>query len=414
MLRVRGWESRGRPILQRLRPLARGPGSAAAEARRRCSSATCPGRPRWASGSTPEAVRALMLLVLPARCGARRAPRRHGREVRRRRGHGRVRRAGGARGRRAARVPGGARDAGDALPERARAHRTRSRADRRQHGRGGGRRARRRDFATGDAVNVAARLEQAAAPGEVLLGEPTYRARHGLRSGRERSSRSREGEVGAGACLPPARGRRCRARAAAGAVAGSPAARRSSTLLERSFGRVVAGGVPSASRSSASRESGSPAWSRSSSRGSVTRARVVRGTLPLLRGRDHLLGGRPDRARAGRDRRRALARGGAGADRGARRGPPEREGRRRRRSRSCSGSADGAATAEETAGAIRRLPDRGRRRPAAGRRRRRHPVGRADAARPARGPASRDRRRAVLAALPRRGRSCSSTVPTGR
>ena len=28
---------------------------------------------------------------------------------------------------------------------------------------------------TGDAVNVAARLEQAAAPGEILLGEPTYR-----------------------------------------------------------------------------------------------------------------------------------------------------------------------------------------------------------------------------------------------
>jgi class 3 adenylate cyclase len=30
-------------------------------------------------------------------------------------------------------------------------------------------------FATGDAVNVAARLEQAAEPGEILLGEATHR-----------------------------------------------------------------------------------------------------------------------------------------------------------------------------------------------------------------------------------------------
>ena len=31
-------------------------------------------------------------------------------------------------------------------------------------------------LATGDAVNVAARFEQAAAPGEVLIGEPTLRS----------------------------------------------------------------------------------------------------------------------------------------------------------------------------------------------------------------------------------------------
>ncbi len=39
----------------------------------------------------------------------------------------------------------------------------------------------------GDAVNVAARLEQAAAPGEILLGEETYRAR--ARRGHRRAGR---------------------------------------------------------------------------------------------------------------------------------------------------------------------------------------------------------------------------------
>ena len=45
-------------------------------------------------------------------------------------------------------------------------------------------------LATGDAVNVAARLEQAARPGEILIGAETLRARARSPSTRRRSSRS--------------------------------------------------------------------------------------------------------------------------------------------------------------------------------------------------------------------------------
>ena len=92
-------------------------------------------------------------------------------------------------------------------------------------------------LATGDAVNVAARLEQAAQPGEILLGEDDARARP--RRGRGRAGRAAraEGQGGAGPGLPaprastrragaPPRGADGRARARAAAGCATPSSRR--------------------------------------------------------------------------------------------------------------------------------------------------------------------------------------------
>ena len=74
------------------------------------------------------------------------------------------------------------------------------------------------DWLAGDAVNVAARLEQAARPGEVLLGEPTLVARRRRSRGRAGRAARAEGQVRTGPRVPaPARARRAGA-AARGAV----------------------------------------------------------------------------------------------------------------------------------------------------------------------------------------------------
>ena len=64
-------------------------------------------------------------------------------------------------------------------------------------------------FVTGDAVNVAARLEQAAASGEVLIGEPTLRLVRGAVRAEAVRAAARERQVGAGPRLPTPRCDRC-------------------------------------------------------------------------------------------------------------------------------------------------------------------------------------------------------------
>ena len=132
--------------------------------RRSASSRTRSGRGRCWSGST-------------TRGGGDRPRRRHGREVRRRRRYGGLRRSRGARGPRRA---GAARGARDAAADRDRVRRGARAPDRCQHGEVVSGRAREgSSFVTGDAVNVAARLEQASEPGAIVVGARTAEAVRG-------------------------------------------------------------------------------------------------------------------------------------------------------------------------------------------------------------------------------------------
>ena len=119
--------------------------------------------------------------LLRGRQAGRRAARRDAREVHRRRGHGGVRPDRAPRGRCAARRPDRRRDARDAgAPERGvRASATAS-CWRRGPGSTPGTVAGKglvpdRNFVAGDTANSAARLQQNAKPGEILLAESTFR-----------------------------------------------------------------------------------------------------------------------------------------------------------------------------------------------------------------------------------------------
>ena len=138
-------------------------------------------------------------------------------------------------------------------------------------------------LATGDAVNVAARLEQAAQPGEILIGDETLPADARRRRGRAGRAADAEGQGRAGRGLPAAlRPRRARASPAystrrwSGASASCAARER----LRRGSSRSA---PASCSRSSARPGSASPGWSPSSWLARRTRSSCVAAACPTAR-----------------------------------------------------------------------------------------------------------------------------------
>ena len=166
-------------------------------------------------------------------------------------------------------------------------------------------------FVSGDVVVVAERLQRSAAPGEILIGEETYRlARDADQRGAARAAhRERQARPGDG--VPAARGgpgcacaraslRLGDGRADAGA---GTAGERVLPCLPRGVMPPVHGARPGGRREVTARR-GSPRRHRRSC------ARPVR-NLPALRRGHHVLAGAGDRQAADRDLRRRLAGGGS-------------------------------------------------------------------------------------------------------
>ncbi len=266
----------------------------------------------------------------------------------------------------------------------------------------------RQALVTGDAVNVAARLEQAASPGEILIGR---RPSGSCRDAVEAEPVAPLVLKGKSEPLPAYRlleSRRRRRRGHAAWTPRSSAVTHELTLLEAKLADALRGGRRSP-RSSASRASASRASLPSSSHARRPTSRSSRGPLPPLRRGHHLLGDRRDRAPGGRHPRRALARAGARAHRAAR---AARGGRRRR--------AGGRISRRRSRNGRDRRCDQGARRGRWLERapgtslRRRHPLGGIGSARPAlepsRGAAEARRSRSCAS----RDRSSASSSPTGR
>ena len=183
----------------------------------------------------------------------------------------------------------------------------------------------------GDSVNVAARLEQAAAPGEVLIGEATYRLVAGAVAAEPVEPIAAKGKA------EPLRAYRLSEVSEAG-----PVPRRSESVLvgrEAELGAARGGVRRLEARLQVGHGRGRCRRREVAAGGGAVRAgrrpRPRRaGRLPLLWRGNHLLGDRSDRARAPEPRRVAERRAAAASDRTA------------------SRSRGGASTADQTARAI--------------------------------------------------------------
>ena len=287
-------------------------------------------------------------------------------------------------------------------------------ADRREHRRGGrGRRVEPRDVRH---RRPGQRRRPARAGGRPRRGAARRVGRTGSSATRCAPSRSsRCGRKGRRSPSPPtgssrpATSGRCRAARARRSPAGRTSCCCSSASSRRSSSDASAG----SSRSSASRASASRGSRPSSSRGSAARARVVRGRcLPYGEGITFWPIGEIVRDLAGIVEDHSLAEARAQVEAYVAGAPNARVAAAK--IAQLLGLAEGTATAPETEWAIRHFLRARAPRPAADRRGRRHPLGRADTARPARRPPGRDRRRADPRPLPGASGAARAGAELGR
>ena len=366
----------------------------------------------------PEALRALMNRYFARMRVVIEAPRRDGREVHRRRGDGGVRDPPGPRGRRPARGPGRGRDPGrprgDERGARGGARDRDPLPDRGQHGRGGGGRPGQRAPPSSPATPSTPRRGWSrrrrrarscwAGSRTRWCGTPSTRSPSSRSRPRARPSPWRRTAWSRSGPAP----RAARATSTRRWSAASGSSERLTRRLAVARSRTARAPVHAARLGRGRQEPPRPQSSSASVAGEAT---VLARPMPQLRRGHHLLADRRDRPRRRRasPRRTTPRRPGEGA------GTPRRRARggRPRRPDLAPRSACRSTPApqEEVVWAVRRLLEHLAGEPAAARRHRGHPLGRAHPARPRRARRRLGAGRADPASSARRAPSCSTSSP---